>query len=379
MKTKHFDKLFYAGILLLSVLFLFFGNRIASRGMFVSEHEPMPIYSAVVTETLERIEMFEDFPGWGSITVDVIITFYAELDSGEIVRGEQSLAVGREKEVEVGDNVLLTYNHFLDMYFFMDYVRINYILILGIIFFVLVVAFGKMKGFNSIVSLAFIAAAIFMVFVPAILSGMNIYITAAIICIYAIVSTLLIVIGPNKKAVSAMLGCLGGVLLAGALMFAMDIIMHLTGMIDHETINLLNIPTDEPINIRAIIFAGVIIGSTGAIMDVAMSISSSLWEVRLASRRPTFTALYKSGMEIGKDTLGTMLNTLILAYIGSSLSWIVLITASTSTLTELFNTELIIVELLRALVGSFGMFLTIPLTTAICSWLYLRNPNEELE
>ncbi|MCL2855596.1 MAG: YibE/F family protein [Defluviitaleaceae bacterium] len=86
--------------------------------------------------------------------------------------------------------------------------------------------------------------------------------------------------------------------------------------------------------------------------------------MKQAKSDSSFRNIFKSGLEIGKDILGTMLNTLILAYIGSSLALIILITASTTTLLELLNRELIIVEFLRALVGSFGMFLT-------CSDLWL--------
>ncbi|MCL2856007.1 MAG: YibE/F family protein, partial [Defluviitaleaceae bacterium] len=95
--------------------------------------------------------------------------------SGQVVPAEQSVTYGREKEVEAGDRILLTHNNFLEEFWFMDYVRINYIVILGIIFFVLVVLFGKMKGFNSIIALAFICMAVFLIFIPAILSDMNIY------------------------------------------------------------------------------------------------------------------------------------------------------------------------------------------------------------
>lgn len=373
---KNFNNLFYIGILVISAAFLFFGNHIASQNMFVSDAEGMLIYSATVLEIADRIELFDDFiPDW--FMTSKIIFFYAEITSGpmqgQIVVVEQALSYGMMREVATGDRILLIYNDFFGEFWFMDFVRINYIIFLGIAFFVALVLFGKLKGFNSIISLAFICMAIFMVFIPAILSGVNIYLAAAIICVYAIVSTLFIVIGLNKKAFSAILGCLGGVLIAAILMLAMSAIMQLTGMTDHETRNLLNIPTTTPINLSAIIFAGVIIGATGAIMDVAMSISSSLWELRQAKPDATFKQLFKSGLEIGKDILGTMLNTLILAYIGSSLSLIILISASTTTMLELFNRELILVEFLRAMVGGFGMFATIPLTAAICGWLYLNK------
>ncbi|MCL2236075.1 MAG: YibE/F family protein [Defluviitaleaceae bacterium] len=376
---KKFDRWFYIAVLVLSAAFLFFGNRIASQGMFVSEFEPMPVYSAIVREITERQDMAELF-GFDFVVVDTIVLFNAEITSGgragEMVQGEQSVTYGRVVEVKEGDGVLLVHDTFHDVFWYDNHMRTNYIVILGIVFFVLVVVFGKLKGLNSIIALTNVCMGIFLVLIPAILSGMNIYVAAAVISLYSIVSTLLIVIGANKKAFSAMIGCLGGVLLAGVLMFAMDIIMGLTGLVDHETRNLLLIPTAEPINIRAVIFAGVIIGSTGAIMDVAMSISSSLWEVMQARQEAKFRDIFKSGLEIGKDILGTMLNTLILAYIGSTLPLIILLMASTTSLLELFNMELIILEFLRALVGSFGMFLTIPLTAVICGWLYTKKATE---
>ena len=159
-------------------------------------------------------------------------------------------------------------------------------------------------------------------------------------------------------------------LLAGLLMVLMDNLLGLTGAVNHEATALLNLPIENPLDLRAIIFAGVIFGAVGAIMDVAMSIASALWEVREAGGVSDFRSLMKSGITIGQDTLGTMLNTLILAYIGSSLSIILLITANTTSFMELFNMEMIIVELLRALIGSFGMLLSIPLTAAICGWLF---------
>ena len=338
------------------------------------ETEPAPVYSAVVTEITDRIEETFELSFDYSLTV-INIFFDARLSNGEEVSVTQSFSslfdVGT-REVEAGDRILVIhqYGNFYD---FMDYERINYIIFLGVVFFIAIVLFGRQKGFNSIVALLFTCTAIFMVFIPSILSGHNIYILTAIISGYSIISTLFIVVGPHKKAVSAMLGCLGGVLFAGIIMYGMDIVMNLTGFVDSESSSLLNLPVE--INLRAIIFAGVVIGSTGAIMDVAMSISSSLWEVGQMKEKTSFKDIFKSGMEIGKDILGTMLNTLILAYIGSSISTILLLTAHSTSIIELINMEMIIVEFLRAFVGSFGMFLTVPLTAGICGYLYSKSPS----
>ena len=375
MLTK--EKLFYIGVLIFSALFLLVGNRIASRDRYTLPDEfAMQYYSGVVTEIVDRIQEDATF-GWDDSNIDITLIFNVRITDGgqrgEIVEAEQrlfGLFSANEREVTVGDRVIIFHDTFGSAYHFVNYHRINSLLILGAVFLALVIVFGRKKGFSAIVSLGFTCMAVFMVFIPAILSGKNIYITTIIICAFAIVSTLLIVIGPNKKSWSAMIGCLGGVLVAGILMLIMDGVLHLTGMLDHETVSLLHISTDPPINLRAIIFAGVILGAVGAIMDVAMSISSSLWELKEAGGVSDFRDILKSGINIGKDILGTMLNTLILAYIGSSLSVILLMTVHTTSLTELFSMEMIIVEVLRALVGSFGMLLTIPLTAGICGWLY---------
>ena len=366
----------YILVLLASVAFLFVGNRMVS--VTVMEHDNIHIpryYSGVVVEVVER--SIRDF-GWDTGTLDIdfnvrITTRGAK--QGDTVTARQQISdffLVNEREVSPGDRVVLFYSQWSGNYYFAHYMRINYVAILGAVFVVLVLLFGRKKGFNALVALGFTCMAVFWVFIPAILSGRNIYITTFVVCIYAIVTTLLIVIGPNKKALSAMFGCLGGVITAGVLMLAMDAVLRLTGALDRDTESLLLLPTETPINLRAIIFAGVILGAVGAIMDVAMSISSSLWELKEAGGVSDFKSIVKSGINIGKDILGTMLNTLILAYIGSSLSLILLINVNTQSLLALFNWEMIIVEFLRALVGSFGMLLTIPLTAGICGWVYTK-------
>jgi len=376
------EKLFYIGVLVLSALFLFIGNHVVSGDRYTPDIEfELSYYQGTVTEIIERSETPSAWE-WGSSDLDIDIIFNVRLTGGgrrgDIVTARQSIFsffTVNEREIAVGDRVLLHYDAFNSVYHFANYVRINIIAILGAVFLVLVLLFGRKKGFSAIVALGFTCMAVFLVFIPAILGGRNIYITTIVICIFAIVSTLLIVIGPNKKALSAMLGCLGGVLLAGLLMFIMDALLSLTGALDVETEALIRLP--NPVNLRALIFAGVILGAVGAIMDVAMSISSSLWELKESGGVSDFGSIVKSGINIGKDILGTMLNTLILAYIGSSLTLILLISVHATSLTVLFSMEMIIVEFLRALVGSFGMLLTIPLTAGICGWLYALPSNDD--
>jgi len=377
---KHKNIYFIILICLLSAAFLFIGNRLArddtsSRPYF----EEFEVHPAVVAEI---IDIYESNDLFGPFATGTIITFMANITSGdfsnETVLAEQAITAAMadiEREVTAGDRVLLVYDEFSDIFFFVDYMRTNILLIFGIIIFALIVLFGGKKGIYSIVALSFTCMSIFFILMPGILAGRNIYLVTIFVSVFITLSTLLIAIGPNKKAMSAALGCLGGTLAAGLLMAIMDAFLNLTGLIDQESMFLLNLPSHDPINLRSIIFAGVIIGALGAIMDVAMSISSSLWEVHQSSKNIGFAGLFKSGINIGRDILGTMLNTLILAYIGSSLSLVLVITfyAGTTSPLGLFNQEMIVVEILRALIGSFGIFLAIPLTAGICGWMYANR------
>ena len=276
------------------------------------------------------------------------------------------------RQVAEGDIVLLQLDSGLQVFELIGFVRIHYIIIFAVIIFALIIIFGRMQGFNSIVALALIIAAIFMVFIPAILSGANIYIAALLVCVYSIITTLLIVIGPTKKSISTMVGCLISVACTAVIVLIMDNILGLTGLVDSYAYSINVLILNDSSDLRAIIFAGIVIGSVGAIMDVCMSISSSLWEVSKTGGN-NFNDLYKSGINIGKDILGTMANTLVLAYIGSSITITMLIITNFVNVLDIFHDEMIIQELLRSLVGIFGIFLAIPITTVVCAFLYTKK------
>ena len=135
----------------------------------------------------------------------------------------------------------------------------------------------------------------------------------------------------------------------------------------------MNLHENITLDLRAIIFGAIVVGAIGAIMDVAVDISSALNEVASKIEKPTFSELYSSGMNIGRDVLGTMANTLVLAYIGSSLSVVILLVAYNNSLFYIFNREMIVVEVLQAMVGSFGILATIPFTSVASAFLYSRN------
>ncbi len=316
---------------------------------------------------------------------DVMIIFEAELltgmAKGDVVTAAQIVSVfssSNMKEIEIGDKIIMLEN--LDMesnidWMFSEYVRVDGVWILAFLFGISIIIFGRTKGWNALLSLALTCYAIFAVLVPAIISGKDIYFWATLVCIYILLMTILVLNGINRKSFAAILGCAGGVILTGALTHFMTITLGLTGLVDEEAMYLQHLIPNNPINLKAIIFASITIGALGAIMDVAVSLASSLHEISQTAENPTPIVLMKSGFNIGKDMMGTMANTLVLAYIGGSLTVTLLLVAYNSSTILLFNNEMIIVELLQAIVGSFGILFSIPLTTIICSFIY-KKPKE---
>ena len=165
-------------------------------------------------------------------------------------------------------------------------------------------------------------------------------------------------------------------MVAGILSVIMDHLMKLTGYLDEETLYVSLLNETNPIDLKAIIFAAIVIGAMGATMDVAMDITSALFEIKQKVPDISFWHLVQSGFTIGRDIMGTMANTLILAYIGSSLTTVLLYVSYQASLTQMLNRELIIVELLQSLCGSIGILCTIPITAFIAAGLCCGLPSK---
>ncbi|MGN0547148.1 MAG: YibE/F family protein [Acutalibacteraceae bacterium] len=276
------------------------------------------------------------------------------------------------RQVEQGDKILVegyTQNGTLN-YYFGDFVRITPLIWLLVIFCLLVIVFSRMQGVKTVISLLYTCLAVFVVLIPAILNGRNIYFWSIAVCVFITAMTLSIISGFNVKALCSFIGCVSGVICSGLIVLIMDKFLNMTGLLEEESIYLFQLYPDNPINLKAIVFAMIIVGAVGAVMDVSMSISSSLYELRIKSPDIKPSELMKSGFTIGRDMMGTMANTLVLAYIGSSLTCVLLLVAYNANIEQVVNKELIVAEILQALAGSMGMLLTLPLTSAVCAAIY---------
>lgn len=382
------DIIIYCITIALSILYIYIGRCVIFKDVtFFSDSGDVRREKALVTEIVFTEELSQEVNG-ETMYLGKDIKFKAKLLSGKL-KGKEIEALqnldnttqGSMKEVNVGDKLLLQTYDSPDteeelIWYADEFIRLDGLIVLGIVFIVFVIIFGRIKGINTVISLIFTCLSVFLVFIPSILAGANIYIWAIITCIYITAMTMLIVYGANKKSIAATIGCISGTALAGILTVIMSDILKITGLMSEETMYLLYIE-GVTIDLVAIIFGAITVGAIGAVMDVSMSISSSLNEICSVAEKPTFKMIMESGINIGKDMMGTMTNTLILAYIGSSLSAVLLACTYSGSLTHLMNKEVIVVEILQGLVGSIGILFTIPFTTFICAILYIKKANKK--
>lgn len=251
-----------------------------------------------------------------------------------------------------------------------------YLYAMILLFMLLLVIIGGMKGLKSILTLVLTAVMVIFVLLPLALKGWNPILISTFVCIGITAITLLLVSGWNRKTFNAFLGTLGGVMVAGLLALAVGNLSKLSGLGNEDAQLLAYIPQHMNMDYKGLLFAGIIIGALGAVMDVTMSVASAMWEIKELQPSLSVKALIRSGMNIGKDVMGTMSNTLILAYAGGSIHMMLLLRAFKIPLLEIINMDFMASEIIRAIAGSIGLVCAIPFTAFLGGMLNKPKTSE---
>ena len=242
-----------------------------------------------------------------------------------------------------------------------NYNRVPMLLGLMAVFAGLLVLIGRRKGVMALIGLVYTLACLWFILVPMILRGADPVLVTVVIVALTTAASLLLLTGLSRKTLCATLGCVGGVAAAGLFAAAAGTISPINGFNLPEAEELVLRAADQGLQIRGLFVSGILVASLGAVMDVAMSIASACWELRQVDPKLPRTALFRSGMNIGRDAMGTMANTLILAFAGSSLNTLLLCQVYDYPLIQIFNADAIAVEMIRGVAGSIGILLTVPL------------------
>ncbi len=247
-------------------------------------------------------------------------------------------------------------------FYFHSYEKTNHIIVLMMFFILFVIIFGGLKGFKVLISLAITISLILFGLIPLLLKGYNPIVLSITTCMLAAILTFIITNGFTKKTLSAIIGVIGGLLIGGLIAYIFGILARITGFSSENAQMLQYLPSGVVFDFKGLLFAGIIIGALGACMDVAISIASALNEIESYNPCINKLDLIKSGFNIGKDIMGTMVNTLVLAYTGSSLAMILLFMGFNKSITEIINLDSIATETIRTISGSMGLLFAIPFT-----------------
>lgn len=245
------------------------------------------------------------------------------------------------------------------------------------IFIIIVVLVGGKKGVSSILALLFTMACIFFVFLPMIYRGFSPILSAIIVIAFTTIVTMCFIDGISKKSVSAMIGTIFGVIIAGVFALIFGNVTSISGYNVSDIENLVYVGEMTDIQIGQLLFAGILIASLGAVMDVGMSISSTLCEIKEKNPSLTMKELFLSGMNVGRDMMGTMTNTLILAFTGGSINTLVFIYAYNYQYLQIMNMYSVGIEIMQGLSASLGVILAVPFTSLITSILISGKSKEK--
>ena len=196
---------------------------------------------------------------------------------------------------------------------------------------------------------------------------------AVLVVAFTTVVTMCMVDGITKKSVAAMLGTIIGVVFSGAFALIFGQVTSITGYNVSDIENLVYVGEMTDIKIGELLFAGILIASLGAVMDVGMSIASTLNELKEQNPQMMLKELFQSGMNVGRDMMGTMTNTLILAFTGGSVNTLVFIFAYNYEYQQVINMYSVGIEIMQGLSSSLGVIMAVPVPSWIAAFLYSKN------
>lgn len=243
------------------------------------------------------------------------------------------------------------------------------IYIFVLLFFSMICLIGGRQGIKSSLGLIFTFGCVIFVYLPLVLRGFSPFGAAVLVSAVTTLVTMYLIGGPTRKTACSILSTVAGVVAAGIAATLFGLASGISGYNVSDIESLLFLQDTTKIQVGGLLFSGLLISSLGAVMDVAMSISSTIEEIH--AKRPELSRLelFKSGMHVGRDMMGTMSNTLILAFAGGSTSVLVLNYVYDLPYRQIINSYNIGIEIMQGISGSMGVILTVPIAAALAACL----------
>lgn len=307
----------------------------------------------------------------GTDTMTTVQELRVELTSGER-EGEVVPITSEVVRLKEGDKIFVNRLVTIDdreFFVYADFERRPVLAVVFLAFVAMLLFFSRWQGLRALLALAASVAAILLILVPMLLAGYDATLTtigiAAVILALALFGTH----GINPRSVIAFGGTFGAVIITALVAYPSVYIMRLTGFSNDAAVYL-NFATNGALDLTGLLLGSIIIGILGALDDVSITQVSVVEELKGANPKFTFADLYTRASVVGRNHIGSMVNTLALAYAAVSLPLILLYAKTGNSFMTVLNQEVVAAELLRIIVGSMGLILAVPATTAVAAWWY---------
>ncbi|MFH0818854.1 MAG: YibE/F family protein [Patescibacteria group bacterium] len=261
------------------------------------------------------------------------------------------------------------------IFYIEDIIRTNDIYLLIIIFIIITIVVGRLKGLTALIGLGLSFVVILKIILPLIVAGYNPLIVTIIGSILIMIVALYIVHGFNKKTTAAIIGTSIGLIVIGLVSWIFTEMTRLTGTASEESLFIADI-LGKQLNMKGVLLAGMIIGALGVLDDITIGQASSVQQIHETNPALNKKEVYKRAMRVGIDHVGSIVNTLFLAYAGASMSLLLLFQANQPPFTDfehIINHAVISEEIVRAVCGSIGLILVVPITTLIAVFIFIRK------
>jgi len=287
----------------------------------------------------------------------------------------QTLTIENEYlELEAGDKFYFNHNVYIDgteSYFVVNIDRRDSLVLFFGLFVFTIIVFGGWQGLRSLVALGGSFLAIFYVLLPGLVAGYNPLLLSSLVASGVLFGAIFFTHGFNRESAVAYGGTMLAVLLTGLLAYIAVGQAKLTGFVTDESV-FLNFVTNGSLDFTGLLLGAIIIGVLGVLDDIAVTQAAVTTELFNSNKDIKPREVYQKAIRVGREHVGALVNTLVLAYVGASLPLLMYFHLSELSFWSLLNSELFATEIIRAIVGSIGLIMTVPIVTGLAVY-FLRD------
>lgn len=324
-----------------------------------------------VTAVLEEnLEPAPGMPGWELGNQKITVRLNSGTQKGQEIQLDNNLSTTHNIHVQPGQSVIVKADRpkgVKPYYTLYNYDRTPGLCAVAAIFILLMLLVGRFKGLKSVLGLCVSLFFVLAFLLPTIYHGYSPVLMSVLTVIAIAAFSLLLLNGFSRKTLTAVVATAAGVVLSALFFLLLSDLLHLFGYNLAEAEELIVISQNTGLQIGQVLFASVLISSLGAVMDMTMSIASSLYEMKEVQPTLSGQAVFRSGLTIGQDMIGTMCQTLILAFVGSSLSTLLVLVSYGTRFDQFMSSDYVAVEVVHAIAGSLAVIFSVPVTAGLCA------------